>query len=89
MKKNNTPNPKELNLLQKQGVTVLDLETLLKCLPSRAPEQSKGDFGHVVLIGGAPGMPGSIRLAGEAAARTGAGRGPSIRARRDSRRDPR
>ena len=33
----------------------------------------KGDFGHVLLIGGAPGMSGAVRLAGEAALRTGAG----------------
>ena len=33
----------------------------------------KGDFGHVLLIGGAPGMSGAVRLAGEAALRAGAG----------------
>jgi NAD(P)H-hydrate epimerase len=34
----------------------------------------KGDFGHLLLVGGGPGMPGAIRLGGEAALRTGAGR---------------
>ncbi len=34
----------------------------------------KGEHGHVLIIGGAPGMPGAGRLAGEAALRTGAGR---------------
>jgi ADP-dependent NAD(P)H-hydrate dehydratase / NAD(P)H-hydrate epimerase len=33
----------------------------------------KGSFGHVLVVGGDQGMPGAARLAGEAAARTGAG----------------
>jgi len=33
----------------------------------------KGDFGHVLVVGGAPGFGGAARLAAEAAARTGAG----------------
>jgi NAD(P)H-hydrate epimerase len=33
----------------------------------------KGEHGHVLIIGGAPGMPGAVRLAGEAALRAGAG----------------
>jgi NAD(P)H-hydrate epimerase len=33
----------------------------------------KGDFGHVLIVGGAPGLSGAARLAGEAALRTGAG----------------
>ena len=33
----------------------------------------KGKFGHVLIVGGAPGMPGAVRLCGEAALRSGAG----------------
>lgn len=40
----------------------------------RAREAHKGHFGHVLIIGGHPGFAGAARLAGEAAARIGAGR---------------
>ena len=42
-------------------------------LPARHPNAHKGDFGHVLIVGGAPGMPGAVRLAGESALRSGAG----------------
>lgn len=42
-------------------------------LPRRARTAHKGDFGRVLVVGGGPGMPGAIRLAGEAALRVGAG----------------
>jgi len=42
-------------------------------LPRRARTAHKGSHGRVVIIGGAPGMPGAVRLAGEAALRCGAG----------------
>lgn len=42
-------------------------------LPRRARTANKGDFGRVLIVGGGPGMPGAVRLAGEAALRTGAG----------------
>ncbi|QIK38208.1 NAD(P)H-hydrate dehydratase [Caldichromatium japonicum] len=42
-------------------------------LPHRSPLMHKGDCGHVLIIGGAPGMAGAVRLAGEAALRAGAG----------------
>ncbi len=45
-----------------------------KLLPHRARDAHKGDFGHVVVIGGGAGMPGAARLCGEAALRAGAGR---------------
>lgn len=42
-------------------------------LPRRARTAHKGDFGRVLIVGGGPGMPGAVRLAGEAALRVGAG----------------
>jgi len=42
-------------------------------LPLRPRSAHKGRHGHVLLVGGAPGMAGALRLAGEAAARVGAG----------------
>lgn len=39
----------------------------------RPRESHKGSFGHVLIVGGAPGYSGAVRLAGEAALRTGAG----------------
>ncbi|WP_458525255.1 NAD(P)H-hydrate epimerase, partial [Onishia taeanensis] len=43
-------------------------------LPSRARDSHKGDFGHVLVIGGAPGLGGAALLASQAAARLGAGK---------------
>jgi len=42
-------------------------------LPRRRRAAHKGDFGRVVLVGGGVGMPGAMRLAGEACLRVGAG----------------
>ena len=42
-------------------------------LKPRDPACHKGACGHVLVIGGAPGYAGAVRLAGEAALRTGAG----------------
>lgn len=42
-------------------------------LPPRKKDSHKGDFGHVLLVGGGPGMPGAIGLAALAALRSGAG----------------
>lgn len=52
----------------------VDFRGFGKALPPRKRSAHKGDFGHLLLVGGGPGMPGAIRLAGEAALRCGAGR---------------
>jgi NAD(P)H-hydrate epimerase len=50
-------------------------DTLMhEALPTRKRAAHKGDFGHVLVIGGGDGMPGAVRLCGEAALRAGAGR---------------
>ncbi len=49
-------------------------EALDDALPARRRNAHKGDFGHVLVIGGAAGMPGAARLCGEAALRSGAGK---------------
>jgi NAD(P)H-hydrate epimerase len=48
-------------------------EELHRLLPRRPATAHKGHFGHVLVIGGNTGMSGAIRLAGEAALRSGAG----------------
>lgn len=52
----------------------LDNSRFEAVLPRRARSAHKGDFGHVLVIGGGVGMPGAVRLCGEAALRAGAGR---------------
>lgn len=46
---------------------------LSSIFPPRSRDANKGDFGHILVIGGDEGMPGSVRLAAEAALRVGAG----------------
>ena len=45
----------------------------LPALPARAVDSHKGNFGHVLVVGGQPGMAGAPALAGLAALRSGAG----------------
>jgi NAD(P)H-hydrate epimerase len=52
----------------------LDDDLLASALPPRSRGAHKGDFGHVLVVGGGPGMSGAARLCGEAALRAGAGR---------------
>ena len=52
---------------------LLGQHTLREHLPPRRRCAHKGNTGHALLVGGAPGMSGAIRLAGEAALRAGSG----------------
>jgi len=54
--------------------TLLELEYLAEVLNPRPRNSHKGSFGHVLAVGGIAGMSGAIRLCGEAALRSGAGR---------------
>ena len=53
-----------------EQITLDDLQSVLK---PRSKSSHKGDFGHVIVIGGDKGFAGAARLCAEAAARTGAG----------------
>ena len=44
-----------------------------RALPRRSRSAHKGRFGRLLVLGGGEGMPGAVRLAGEAALRVGAG----------------
>jgi NAD(P)H-hydrate epimerase len=51
----------------------LDWDKSSQQLPARRRSAHKGEYGHVLVIGGDQGYSGAARLAGEAAARCGAG----------------
>jgi ADP-dependent NAD(P)H-hydrate dehydratase / NAD(P)H-hydrate epimerase len=51
---------------------ILD-SAIQQALPRRARSAHKGEFGRVLIVGGGVGMPGAVRLAGEACLRVGAG----------------
>ena len=63
------------DILQTQAGSAeqLELTALLNTLAPRAADAHKGDFGHVMVIGGDTGYGGAALMAAEAAARTGAG----------------
>lgn len=54
-------------------VTKLALDDLLPLLPERSRNSHKGDYGHVLVIGGDNGYGGAVLMAAETAARCGAG----------------
>lgn len=52
----------------------LDVSDIAPSLPRRLQNSHKGDYGHVLVVGGNRGMAGAALLAGQAALRAGAGR---------------
>jgi NAD(P)H-hydrate epimerase len=55
------------------SATRLEVGLLSRLLPRRPRGAHKGRFGHVLVVGGDHGMTGAVRMAAEAAARSGAG----------------
>jgi NAD(P)H-hydrate epimerase len=51
----------------------MNIAAIRSWLAPRKRDAHKGDFGHVLIVGGGPGMSGAVRLCGEAALRSGAG----------------
>ena len=51
----------------------LEFNAIRGCLRRRRRTAHKGDHGHVLVVGGAPGYSGALRMAAEAAGRVGAG----------------
>ena len=64
---------KEIFLRVRAQAMLLDLSNCLAHLPGRLRYAYKGDFGHVLVVGGDYGMGGAVRMAAEAAIRCGAG----------------
>ena len=65
--------PAELGAQLRPPLQRLDEHDLRRALPKRARTAHKGSSGRLLLVGGGRGMPGAIRLAAEAALRSGAG----------------
>lgn len=55
------------------AVRCLNSTILALPLTKRKKNSHKGDYGHVLVVGGGPGMPGAISLTAKATLRTGAG----------------
>ena len=65
--------PPECRAAQDAVLQRINVDTLKCLLAPRKRNAHKGDFGHVLIVGGGPGMSGAVRLCGEAALRSGAG----------------
>lgn len=65
--------PSEASRSMQPVCRTIDLAELPARIAPRRPDAHKGDFGHVLLIGGNHGMAGAVMLAAEAAARVGSG----------------
>jgi NAD(P)H-hydrate epimerase len=60
-------------LLRSVPVSALELGEMALLVPPRPPYSNKGDYGHVLLLGGSRGRTGAALMAGRAALRAGAG----------------
>jgi len=65
--------PDEIYSLLRPATLRLEAEDFTGYFTKRAPSTHKGQCGYVLLVGGNAGMTGAIRMAGEAAAHSGAG----------------
>ncbi|NNE06370.1 MAG: NAD(P)H-hydrate dehydratase [Xanthomonadales bacterium] len=63
---------KILNSVDNSGILIGE-KFIRENLPPRRRNSNKGQYGHILVCGGGPGMGGAVRLAGEAALRSGAG----------------
>jgi len=67
--------PEEATLSSSHGAgELLGEDFFNRCLKQRRRNTHKGSFGHVLVVGGIGGMSGAVRLCGEAALRSGAGK---------------
>lgn len=65
--------PPQVLMSQAPAVSRLTFAGVAHLLAPRRRDAHKGDFGHVLVIGGDAGMGGAVRMAAEAALRVGAG----------------
>jgi NAD(P)H-hydrate epimerase len=65
--------PAECRATQEAILQIISDDAIRSLLAPRKKDAHKGDFGHVLIVGGGPGMSGAVRLCGEAALRSGAG----------------
>lgn len=65
--------PREVYGHQLPAACRIDLRSLSSLLSRRQRNSHKGNYGHVLVVGGEQGMSGAVRMAAEAAARIGAG----------------
>jgi ADP-dependent NAD(P)H-hydrate dehydratase / NAD(P)H-hydrate epimerase len=66
--------PADCRAAEAPALRRIDEAALRRLLPPRRRSAHKGDFGHLLIVGGGPGMAGAARLAAEAALRCGAGK---------------
>ncbi|MDM3871558.1 NAD(P)H-hydrate dehydratase [Porticoccus sp. W117] len=65
--------PADIYQSQQPVAQLLEYDRLRQQFPPRRRDAHKGDFGHLMVIGGDSGMGGAVMLAAEAALRCGAG----------------